>query len=142
MTSGTASGTSSLRSEDVPPGDRSTRRSARPIAQPMILHRAPRRARRHVRFMVIALAGLVATLAPISATPSGATFAGEQIALGQWLTTPAALSTSGDFATDTFSDPWDFSNAEDVIPIDNVGSQDTFGMSYSGGMLNVATRDG
>lgn len=30
---------------------------------------------------------------------------------------PAGLSTTGDYATDTFADPWDFSNDEDVPPV-------------------------
>lgn len=92
--------------------------------------------------LLLSLVGMLAALVPTSSTPASATFAGEQIALGQWLSPPAALSTSGDFATDTFSDPWDFSNPEDVIPVDNVGTQDTHGISYANGLLNVATRDG
>jgi hypothetical protein len=30
---------------------------------------------------------------------------------------PPGLSTTGDYATDTFADPWDFSNDEDVPPV-------------------------
>ena len=38
----------------------------------------------------------------------------------------AALSTSGDYATDVLGDPWDFSNDEDVPPIAVVGSESSF----------------
>ncbi len=37
----------------------------------------------------------------------------------------AALSTSGDYATDVLGDPWDFSNDEDIPPISGVGCQDS-----------------
>ena len=41
--------------------------------------------------------------------------------MSQWLSPDASLSTSGDYATDTFSDPWDFNNVEDMLPIEGVG---------------------
>ena len=41
----------------------------------------------------------------------------------------AALSTSGDYATDVLGDPWDFSNDEDVPPIPIIGSENGFGIS-------------
>jgi hypothetical protein len=36
---------------------------------------------------------------------------------------PASRSTSGDYATDVLSDPWDFKNDEDVPPIPLVGAE-------------------
>ncbi len=50
---------------------------------------------------------------------------------------PAALSTSGDYATDVLGDPWDFSNPEDVPPIALIGSENSFGISVAGGVLTV-----
>ncbi|MGE3588908.1 MAG: hypothetical protein AB7L17_14380 [Ilumatobacteraceae bacterium] len=51
---------------------------------------------------------------------------------------PAALSTSGDYATDVFSDPWDFSNDEDVPPQPLIGSENSLGISRSSdGLLTV-----
>lgn len=67
---------------------------------------------------------------------------GQRVNLSPWISPPAALSSSGDFATDAFSDPWDFSNAEDVIPIDEVGTQDTLGVSLANGMLTASTQPG
>ena len=52
----------------------------------------------------------------------------------------AARSTSGDYATDVFSDPWDFSNDEDVPPIALVGSENSYGITRNGnGTLTVAS---
>jgi hypothetical protein len=51
---------------------------------------------------------------------------------------PAALSTSGDYATDTFSDPWDFSNDADVPPQALIGTENSNGISRSAdGTLTV-----
>ncbi|MEY4230109.1 MAG: hypothetical protein RLZZ362_958, partial [Actinomycetota bacterium] len=52
------------------------------------------------------------------------------------------LSTSGDYASDTFGDPWDFANDEDVPPILVVGSENSYGISRSNagtGSLTVAS---
>ncbi len=52
----------------------------------------------------------------------------------------ASRSTSGDYATDQFADPWDFSNDDDVPPIPLVGSENSFGISRSAdGLLTVAS---
>jgi 3'-phosphoadenosine 5'-phosphosulfate (PAPS) 3'-phosphatase len=52
----------------------------------------------------------------------------------------AARSTSGDYATDVFSDPWDFSNDEDVPPIALVGAENSYGITRNGnGTLTVAS---
>lgn len=52
----------------------------------------------------------------------------------------AARSTSGDYATDQFADPWDFSNDDDVPPIPLVGSENSFGISRGAdGTLTVAS---
>ena len=54
------------------------------------------------------------------------------------VTPPAALSTTGDYATDTFSDPWDFSNDEDVPPLMLVGTENSMGISRSAdGILTI-----
>jgi hypothetical protein len=59
---------------------------------------------------------------------------------GTVVSPPSGQSTSGDYATDVFGDPWDFSNDEDVPPIPLVGSENGAGISRdSGGNLNVAT---
>lgn len=73
--------------------------------------------------------------------PVAAWTAGEQVGLSPWISPPPSLSTSGDFATDAFSDPWDFSNAEDVIPINGVGTGVTDGVALGGGVLTVTTRN-
>ena len=39
---------------------------------------------------------------------------GSAVDISPWLSPGPTLSTSGDYATDTFSDPWDFSNQEDL----------------------------
>jgi hypothetical protein len=73
-----------------------------------------------IRRPLLALA-LMSALLPLSVHSAHAVVSGVQVDLGTMLSPPANLSTSGDFATDTFSDPWDFSNAEDIIPINGVG---------------------
>ena len=86
--------------------------------------------------------GLLAVLAPLQAAhPASAWTSGGQVDLGQWLSPDGTMSTSGDFATDTFSDPWDFNNVEDVNPYPQVGVFDSDGANYSNGVLTVATRD-
>ena len=56
---------------------------------------------------------------------------------GPAVATPAALSTSGDYATDVLGDAWDFSNAEDVPAIPLVGSENSFNISVGGGVVSV-----
>ena len=52
----------------------------------------------------------------------------------------AARSTSGDYATDVLSDPWDFSNDEDVPPIPMIGSENSQGIVRNAdGTLTVAS---
>ncbi|MCU1387096.1 MAG: hypothetical protein JWL72_434, partial [Ilumatobacteraceae bacterium] len=67
------------------------------------------------RLLILAplLAALIPTAA-VHATGVGPDGQGAQIALGPWLTPPDVFDTSGDFATDTFSDPWDMSNTADI----------------------------
>jgi hypothetical protein len=67
--------------------------------------------------------------------------AGQQSAVGWTVSPPPDLSTSGDYATDTFGDPWDFSNDNDVLPINGVGAFAATGVSVGDGVLTVATRD-
>ena len=78
----------------------------------------------------VALVATISTVAlPLALTaPAPAAAAGERVAMGVVLSPPANLSTSGDFATDTFGNPWDFSgdasvpaNDQDVIPVENAG---------------------
>jgi len=76
------------------------------------------------------------TVSPAVAAP------GEQVSTSPEVSPTSALSTSGDFATDAFSDPWDFDNAEDLITVDEVGTQYTSGVSIADGLLNVNTRVG
>ena len=55
----------------------------------------------------------------------------------------AAWSTDGDFATDVYGDPWDFSNDDDVIPTLEVGVQAAAGIArLPSGQLSVDTVDG
>ena len=98
--------------------------------------------RAHRRLLPLLVSALLCGMLATSNAPVSAWSPGQPVALSPWLSTPAALSTSGDFATDTFSDPWDFSNPEDVIPIDDVGTQNTAGVSVANGMLSVNTRNG
>lgn len=52
----------------------------------------------------------------------------------------ASRSTSGDYATDVLSDPWDFSNDEDVPPIAMVGTENSYGITRgANGTLTVAS---
>lgn len=89
---------------------------------------------------LLALSALAAAVVPVSM--ADAWTPGEQVSVSPWVTTPASRSTSGDFATDVFGDPWDFSNPEDVIPIDDVGTQATGGVSVADGLLNVNSQNG
>ena len=58
---------------------------------------------------------------------------------GGALGAPASASTSGDYATDVFGDPWDFSNDEDVLPIAMVGTENSYGIARNdNGTLTVA----
>jgi hypothetical protein len=63
---------------------------------------------------VVLLSALIAVV-PASAFPGPAVPAPVSPA--------AALSSSGDYATDVLGDPWDFSNDEDVPPVPGVGCQ-------------------
>ena len=55
----------------------------------------------------------------------------------------AALSTSGDYATDVLGDPWDFSNDEDVPPILVIGSDNSFGIArLPNNVLSIDGRNG
>jgi hypothetical protein len=86
------------------------------------------------------LAGVAAAIAVVvpstiaSATP---------ISLPVSWSPDATWSTDGDFATDVYGDPWDFSNDEDVIPTLDVGVQGAAGIARLGsGQLSVDTVDG
>lgn len=74
------------------------------------------------------LAGLLAsTVTTIVMAP--AVLAHPNVDPGAALSAPPSASTSGDYATDVFGDPWDFSNDEDVPPIMMVGSENGRGIS-------------
>ena len=94
------------------------------------------------RRSLLPIAGLVAALIPLQAAkPAAAWVSGSQVDLSPWLSPDAKLSTSGDFATDTFGDPWDFSNIEDVIPTVGVGVGVASKVDISNGVLTVATQN-
>ena len=93
------------------------------------------------RTLLVSL-GLAASIIPFQINQvAHADPGGGQIDLGQWLSPPSNLSTSGDFATDNFSDPWDFDNVEDLIPVTGVGAFNSNAVSYGGGLVTITTRD-
>ena len=95
------------------------------------------------RRFVLPLAALVASAIPVIAgqsTPAGAS--GEQIALSPWLSPDPSLSTSGDFASDTWGDPWDFNNVEDMIPVEGVGVAVATNPRIEGGHFKVNVAPG
>jgi hypothetical protein len=96
-----------------------------------------------LRRPAVAAAVLLASVAPLFAGFGApvASASGDRVPPGTVVSPAPALSTSGDYATDTFGDPWDFSNAEDVIPVDEVGTQSTQNASISNGFLNVTTHN-
>ena len=61
---------------------------------------------------------------------------------GPAVATPAAFSTSGDYATDVLGDAWDFNNPEDVPAIPLVGSENSFGISVGSGVVSVDAQAG
>jgi hypothetical protein len=97
---------------------------------------------RRARLALLAVLAVGVGALTIPTSTVGAAPAGHPVNLGQWISPPPSLSTSGDYATDVFGDPWDFSNAEDVIPVDEVGGQATRGIWYANGLLNVNTVNG
>ena len=84
-------------------------------------------------------AGLAAVVLVATGPALASVTPGGQVVSGPALSTTAAVSTSGDFATDVFGDPWDFSNPADLDVTDEVGTQSANGVSISGGLLNVQT---
>ena len=94
------------------------------------------------RWCALVSVGLLASLLVSGSTPVSAWLPGVPVDVGVALSPGATLSTSGDFATDTFSDPWDFSNPEDVNPTHNTGVGFGNGESLGGGTLSVASRNG
>ncbi|MCU1395084.1 MAG: hypothetical protein JWM34_3512 [Ilumatobacteraceae bacterium] len=96
------------------------------------------------RTSVLVALGLLAAAAPLSNLEPvhAANGSGTQVAMGTIISPPASLSTTGDYATDTFSDPWDMSNQEDVEPFTGVGAFYSDSASMSDGILNVSTRGG
>ena len=90
----------------------------------------------------IVTVGIAAALVPVQAAgPAAAVFLGDRVALGQSLSPDPTLSTAGDYATDTFGDPWDFSNAEDSLPIPGVGTFQVDSANVANGVLSMQSRD-
>lgn len=90
----------------------------------------------------LSIAAAIGLLAAVVVTGSASAHPTQSISP---LTAPpsAAFSTSGDYATDVLADPWDFSNDEDVPPINLVGTEGGFGISRDpAGFLNVDARPG
>lgn len=84
------------------------------------------------------LMGVMALASPFVAVPSAA--AHPNVEAGSVTSPPAAMSTTGDYATDVFGDPWDFSNDDDVPPIPLIGTENAVGISRdANGSLSVAT---
>ncbi len=96
------------------------------------------------RTLAVALIVASLTIADPAGLPpeADAWVSGTPTAMGMVLSPDGSLSSSGDFATDTFSDPWDFSNADDVIPVNHVGVGFADGVSLNNGVLSVASRNG
>ncbi|MCU1395085.1 MAG: hypothetical protein JWM34_3513 [Ilumatobacteraceae bacterium] len=95
------------------------------------------------RTSILIALGLLAAAAPLGASSvAHATTGGQQVDIGVSLAPPDAIDTSGDYATDTFSDPWDFSNVEDVVTVPQVGAFNADSVDISNGLLSAATRDG
>lgn len=90
-----------------------------------------------VAFVASVLASVLTLL--VGQAP-GADAVGEPVSISTLLSPPASLSTSGDYATDVLSDPWDFSN-DDIIPVVGVGTSAADGVDIAGGLLSVSTRN-
>ena len=85
-------------------------------------------------------AGVVVSYTPASPVDVASAWTpGPRVDLSPWLSPGADLSTAGDFATDTFSDPWDFNNAEDVDVHNGVGVVAAGDASVSNGILTTPT---
>lgn len=94
-----------------------------------------------VRFPLVVRLALVAGCIVIACPAvSTATAAGEPVRIARSVSPPPALSTSGDYATDSLSDPWDFSN-DDIIPVVGVGTGFADSVAIGSGVLTVATRN-
>src|SRR3954451_12378256 len=91
------------------------------------------------RFMLPLVAVVASSVSVSAAQTTHAWTSGEQINLAPWLSPDPTLSTSGDFATDTYGDPWDFKNAEDVPPINGVGVNGVHNPSIAKDVLSVDT---
>ncbi len=83
---------------------------------------------------------VVASLAPAALAAPAAADPAPALPRAAAATVPS--STSGDYATDTFADPWDFSNDDDVPPILLVGSENSNGIRRNAdGTLTVVSRN-
>jgi hypothetical protein len=87
------------------------------------------------RFVVLSL-----LLTATTGSKAGAWSPGEPVDLGAIPSTPATLSTSGDYATDVLSNPWDFADA-DISPTVGVGTSGADSVSIDQGSLRVTTRN-
>ena len=94
-----------------------------------------------LRLVQLAAVGLIAAALPISpADPAGAS--GEPVAIFATYSPPPALSTSGDFATDMFSNPWDFSDQEDLVAVPMVDVVADPPVTIAGGLLSFPAKVG
>ena len=87
---------------------------------------------------LVLVAALLMAVAPAQASVAP----GAQVATVTPQSMSASESTSGDYATDVLANPWDFSDQEDIIPVDEVGTQSTNGVTIAGGLLDVTSRNG
>lgn len=86
----------------------------------------------------VLVAGIVVASAVVVA---GAASAHPNVDVSPATSPPPSLSTSGDYATDTFGDPWDFSNDEDVPPTMMIGTEGSLAIARdpAAGALTVKT---
>lgn len=84
---------------------------------------------------------VVVSVLAAAVTVSGAASAHPNVDVSPATSPPPALSTSGDYATDTFGDPWDFSNDDDVPPTMMIGTEGSLAIARDAvnGALTVKT---
>jgi hypothetical protein len=79
------------------------------------------------------------------AVPDSVSAAHPTVNAGPLITPPAALSTSGDYATDVLGDPWDFKEQGDVPPYMTLGAEAAEAISWDAandGRLNLTGHGG
>ncbi|HEY0521560.1 MAG TPA: hypothetical protein VGC84_18870 [Ilumatobacteraceae bacterium] len=81
--------------------------------------------------------GIVIGFAATAVAVSGSAVAHPSVNPGPAIPPPAALSTSGDYATDVLGDPWDFNEQGDVPPYMTLGTEASDAISWSQGALTM-----